>query len=235
MSFKCTFILNERIKRGEYKTLLYVFLLSLFLSYCIVNFEFFIPEDIQINIYEIIPLYKWILLILSNVFILAILRSLFLKFFSKKNIEYIAIVVHIIKYGLFVMPFMLAMILIAVNKIILDTFPTQINLNDSLLFGVIYSMCFLLIWIIFLSATIKQTLFKNSVFLKSISITLIGSMLSVFISGFISFTAIIPINKYEIPFVTKVLEVQVNMELITKDEEKTKLKEYINNSSSPKG
>ena len=60
-------------------------------------------------------------------------------------------------------------------------------------------------------------------------------MLSVFISGLLSFTAIIPINKYEIPFVTKVLEIQVDMELITKDEKSTKLKEYIINSSAPKG
>lgn len=221
------FYIKENINKYDYIRLFCILILSIATSYLFVTQSLFSPKDIKFNVFEVIPLHVWILLIILNISILSIIRAFLLKLFSKKIISYQSILIHIIQYGLFAMPFLIGLILILANKYILDTFPQPINLENSLFFGIIYSLFFFFIWIMFLGATIKSSLLQNYKFIISLAITIGTSTVAIAISSCISFLSIISIEKYEVPVIIKILDTQVQMNLISENMKEDALKKYI--------
>lgn len=79
----------------------------------------------------------------------------------------------------------------------------------------------------FLGATIKSSLLQNYKFIISLAITIGTSTVAIAISSCISFLSIISIEKYEVPVIIKILDTQVQMNLISENMKEDTLKKYI--------
>jgi hypothetical protein len=204
--------------------------LSITFSNIIISKDFFIPKGIYFNIFEIISINKWLYIILINIIAIAILRTTILLFFRKneEKASFLSISLHILKYGFIAVPFLFPIIMVGVNKIVMETINNpSVNLNEPLPLGLFYTTIFFLIWMLFLGMTIKNGLFKNYSFLKGVIVNIFSSFIAVLISGFISFNTIISIEKYEIPFIEKMLDIQVELKIISKEDKTIRLEQYI--------
>lgn len=224
------YTLRSTADKSDYITFGILFIFSIIFSNLIASNDFFIPKGIYFNVFEIIPVNKWLYIILINVIAIAILRTTILLFFRKneEKASFLSISLHILKYGLIAIPLLFPIIMIGVNKIVMEIIDNpSINLNEPLPLGLFYVTIYFLIWMLFLGMTIKSGLFKKYSFFKGATVNIISSSIAVFISGFISFNTIISINEYEIPFINKMLNIQVELKMISKKDKNVKLKQYI--------
>jgi len=215
--------LNEKI---NYLHLIIEVIVSIIATHTIIYLSINYIENLSFNIFNVIPLDKWILAYFSSIALVGLTRSLFFPFFFKLSIidNYFKIFFHIIKFGLLVMPIFFLLIMILSNKIVFEstTLLPIYSLNNLLLIGSISSLFIFLIWIYFLSKSINNVIGKNissmKLFLKNSGISLLTFIL--LSSGSFSF---INIELYKNNFINEVLEFKVKLGEINESEKNNAL------------
>lgn len=203
--------LNEKI---NYLHLIIEVIVSIIATHTIIYLSINYIENLSFNIFNVIPLNKWILAYFSSIALVGLTRSLFFPFFFKLSIidNYFKIFFHIIKFGLLVMPLFFLLIIILSNKIVFKstTLLSIYSLNNLLLIGSISSLFIFFIWIYFLSKSINNAIGKSisskKLFLKNSGISLLTFIL--LSSGSFSF---IDIELYKNNFINEVLELKVKL------------------------
>lgn len=207
-------------------TLLICSILTTYVFTSIIKTNF---TSFSFNIFDVISIEHWIGIFLVGIFLIALFRPVFLSLLLKIKVidNYYALFLHIVKYGLFAMPFFILTIMIMLNNQILETYNFEYENNLKVLLW-ITSFSFFIIWIAFLGTTIKSSLMKNYSFIKSFAKNLLASILTGLILSGISFPYILDINKYEEPFYNSVLELHVKKNRISSEQKEIfliKLKE----------
>lgn len=222
--------LDEKI---DYLHLIIEAIISIILTHTIISLSINYIENLYFNIFNVIPLDKWLLAYFSSIVLVGLTRSLFFPFFFKLSIidNYFKIFFHIIKFGLLVMPIFFLLIIILSNKIVFEstTLLPIYSLNNLLLIGSISSLFIFLIWIYFLSKSINNAIGKNissmKLFLKNSGISLLTFIL--LSSGSFSF---INIELYKNNFINEVLEFKVKLGEMSESEKNNTLNCIKNNS-----
>lgn len=215
--------LDEKI---NYLSLIIQVIISIIITHTIIYLSINYIENLYFNIFNVIPLDKWLLAYFSSIVLVGLTRSLFFPFFFKLSIidNYFKIFFHIIKFGLLVMPIFFLLIMILSNKIIFEstTLLQRYSLNNLLIIGSISSLFIFLIWIYFLSKSINDAIRRDISSSKLIFKNLGISLLSIILlsSGSFSF---INIEPYKNNFINEVLEVKVKLGEINKSEKNNKL------------
>lgn len=201
-------------EKTNYLPLIIEVIISIIVTHTIIYLSINYIENLYFNIFNVIPLDKWLLAYFSSIVLVGLTRSLFFPFFFKLSIidNYFKIFFHIIKFGLLVMPIFFLLIMILSNKIVFEstTLLPIYSLNNLLLIGSISSLFIFLIWIYFLSKSINNVIGKNissmKLFLKNSGISLLTFIL--LSSGSFSF---INIELYKNNFINEILEFKVKL------------------------
>lgn len=214
--------------KSGFKELLFLLILmscSIFVTYIFVYLVQINFETFSYNIFNVIELERWIKIFLAGVFLIALIRPLIFTLLIKiKVIEnYFPLFIHIIKYGLFSMPFFILSIMITLNNRILEMFTFEYNNNLNILLVITFSFFFIL-WIFFLGTTIKSSLMQKYSFFKSFVKNISVSVITSLVLTGVSFIYIIDIEKYEDTFYNSILELHIDKNRISMEQKEIYLR-----------
>ncbi|MDX9899981.1 MAG: hypothetical protein RBT22_00630 [Aliarcobacter sp.] len=221
--------LNKKSGLKELFLLIVLLICSTLVTYLFTGMVKTNLTSFSFNIFDVIGIEHWIGVFLAGIFLIALFRPVFLSLLLKIKVidNYYALFLHIIKYGLFAMPFFILTIMLMLNNQILEMYNFDYENNLKVLLW-LTSFSFFIIWIVFLGTTIKGSLMQNYSFIKSLVKNLFASLLTGFLLSGISFPYILDINKYEESFYNSVLELHVGKNRILTEQKEIflmKLKE----------
>lgn len=198
---------KQNIFIKDYLKILLLIFTSCILSYILVFITKYVMEEIQFNIFKVIPIYIWMYLISVSILSISVVRTLLLSLFIRNSFQktyFMEMNYHIIKYGFLSMPLLFPIILIYANQIVFNI--VHIEVKNSLYLGIVFLFLFLMLWIFFLGTTIKSFLENKYSKMKSFFINIFTSFLTSLLVGVISFSYFIDVKQYEKSFYSEALD-----------------------------
>jgi hypothetical protein len=223
------FRVNKNIDRKDYITLLILLIASIFISFIFANIPKIILKDkILFNIFDVIPLKEWLIMILVGILHITVIRSFLLLPFIKLKFDtmyFQEMSFHILKYAFISYPFLVPIIQVLGNKIVIEI--CGISSNFLLPYALLNALLFFLLWFIFLGTTIKG--FLQNKYTKAISffINIFTSFATTLIIGFGSLSYLPNMDNYAISFVQKTLSTLQTTGCISEEKAKWTLNEFV--------
>lgn len=222
------FRVNKEINSKDYITLLVLLIVSMFSSFLLAYISKVIfEEEMPFNIFDVIPLNEWLIMIFVGILNVTIVRSFLLLPFIKLKFDrmyFQEMSFHILKYAFISFPFMIPIIQILGNKIVLEI--GGISSNHLLPYAILNMLFFFLLWFIFLERTIKGFLQNKYTTIISFFINIFTSSVTTIIVGFIGFSYLPDMDKYSISFVKKALSTLQTKGYISEEKAKCTLSEF---------
>lgn len=219
---------NKELNSRDYMILLVLLIVAIFASFLVAYISNVIfEEEMPFNIFDVIPLREWLIMILVGILHVTVIRSLLLLPFVKlkfNRIYFQEMSFHILKYAFISFPFMIPMIQIMGNKIVLKI--GGISSDQLLPFAILNMLFFVLLWFIFLGTTIKGFLQKKYTTIISFFINIFTSFATTIILGFVSFSYLPDMDKYAMSFVEKALSALQIKGYVTEEKVKCTLIEF---------
>lgn len=183
------FKLKSRATWKDIKYIISLSIISIIASFMLPNMLIkYFGESLFFNIFEAIHMRYWILSIIMSIVSIAIIRAILITIITKwsfSKMYYQEIFLHILKYGLLIMPIFMLLILIAGNQVVVDglNMSDYNNIQNITILGIVLLILFAIIWLYFLGTSVKIFLQRKYSNFMSYSINMIVSFVTTAILG----------------------------------------------------
>lgn len=188
------------------------------------------PSEIIINLFKIIPITRWLELLILSILLNGLIRAYLICLVSKTGFRfnYLNVFFKVIQFSVMGIPLAMAILPIYFNWIVVSKngLTDEVTLHKSLSAG--YCLCFLLLTVMWggLGFTLKRFLKLRMKKSWAFAVNIMSGFSTGFVVGAFTFIGI-NIHQYEIVYVHELLNLKVKYGKISVIQSETLMNQYI--------